>query len=447
MIPTIIRYTFLPLIPLYFFFVFLIQPVHGINIQRVESPAGIVAWLVQDKTLPLITLRFAFKMAGTAYDPPRKEGLARMVAALLDEGAGNLNSQKFQLQLEELSARLQFFASTDNFSGLFQTLSKNKSKAFRLLSNALTKPRFDPEEIERIRAETMRLLNRKAKDPNTILIRTWYKTVFPAHPYGRQKDGHIVSVNSISPQDLRNFIAKHFLKNSLMVSVVGDITAKELAVKLDQIFGELPVFALRQILPDVLPSGAGKIIVIKKEIPQSLVMFGVPGIKRKDPDWYAGFVMNEILAGGGLSSRLMEEVREKKGLAYSVYSYFNTYDHSELYIGQVSTKNARVAETLNIIRKEWRRMAKNGVSKKELEVAKKYINGSFPLNFDSTKRISRILLNVQLNDLGIEYLKVRKNLINRVTVSDVKRVAKRFLRPDVLTISIVGKPKGVQPSF
>ena len=183
------------------------------------------------------------------------------------------------------------------------------------------------------------------------------------------------------------------------------------------------------------------------KIPQSLVMFGVPGIKRKDPYWYASFVMNEILAGGGLSSRLMEEVREKKGLAYSVYSYLNTFDHSELYIGQVSTKNSRVAETLNIIRNEWHRMANNGVSERELEAAKTYINGAFSLNLDSTKRISRIVLDVQLNNLGIEYLNVRKKLINRVTVSDVKRVAKKLLRPEALTITIVGEPKGINFSF
>ena len=447
MIPTILRFTVLVLIPLSFFLIYFIQPVHGINIQRVESPGGIVAWLVKDKTLPLITLRFAFKTGGTAYDPPQKEGLARMVAALLDEGAGNLNSQKFQLQLEELAARLQFFVSADNFRGLFQTLSKNKDKAFRLLSLAVRKPRLDPIDIERIRAQKIKLLNRKAKDPDTILVRTWYKTIFPMHPYGRQSDGYIVSIKSITPHDLRKFIAKHFLKNSLAVSVVGDITAKELAVTLDRVFGGLPVSAQHKYLPDISPSGAGKINVVQMKIPQSLVMFGVPGVKRKDPDWYASFVMNEILAGGGLSSRLMEEIREKKGLAYSVYSYLNTYDHSEHYIGQVSTKNSRVAETLNIIRNEWHRMANNGVSERELEVAKTYINGAFPLNLDSTKRISRIVLGVQLNNLGIEYLNVRKKLINRVTVSDVKRVAKKLLRPEALTITIVGEPKGINFSF
>ena len=446
----------------------------AIEIQRVTSPGGIEAWLVRDTSVPVISFSFAFR-AGASLDPVGKEGRAEMVSGLLDEGAGDLKSQDFQAQLEDIAARLHFSSSTDRFSGTLRTLSVNRDKAFRLLALALTKPRFDAKPVERIRAQiiaqlrsalqdpldegagdlksqdfqaqlediaarlhfssstdrfsgTLRTLSvnrdkafrllalaltkprfdakpveriraqiiaqlRSAlQDPNTIASRAWYKKVFPNHPYGRPNGGTIESVKAITIADLRDFTKRHFMRQSLVIGAAGDISADELVQRLDQVFGGLPRAGSNDTVADVKPAAAGKLTVIKKAVPQSVVMFGQAGLRRDDPDWYTAYIMMRVLGGGGSASRLTEEVREKRGLAYSVYSYLNPYDHSALIMGGVATANARVAESLKVIRAEWRRMADNGVTADELASAKTYINGSFPLRLDSTRRIASMLV-------------------------------------------------------
>jgi zinc protease len=268
--------------------------------------------------------------------------------------------------------------------------------------------------------------------------------VFPDHPYGRPNGGTIDSVQTISVTDLKDFVSRYFVRKDLIVGVAGDITAEELRTRLDQVFGRLPAEGAGRRVEDTVPAAVGRQMVVQRDIPQSVVLFGHAGIARTDPDWYPAYVMMQVLGGGGLSSRLTEEVREKRGLAYSVYSYLNPYDHSALIMGGVATANARVAESLDVIRGEWRRMAANGLTAEELASTKTYINGSFPLRLDSTRRIAGMLVAVQINDLGIDYLNTRDALMNNVTADDIKRVAKRLLRADELTVVVVGKPKGLE---
>ena len=431
----------LPLLGLFYLFA---MPSYAIDIQKVRSPGGIEAWLVQDKSVPVISMNFAFKTGGTAYDPVAKEGLARMIAAMLDEGAGDLKSQAFQTQLQGTAARLGFSASTDKFRGSFSTLKANQDEAFRLLGLALNKPRFDGKPIERIKGQIIASIQRSAQDPDMIGTRAWYKAVFPNHPYGRPGDGTVESIKALVAKDLREFMRRHVVRDSLIVAVAGDISSAELARRLDQIFGTLPAAGNAKKIAEIAPAAVGKVIVIDRKIPQSTVMFGHSGVKRNDPDWYIASVMNRILGGGGFSSRLMEEIREKRGLAYGVYSYLNPYDHAALYMGGVATANSRVAESLKVIRSEWKKMAEKGVTAKELAAAKTYINGSFPLRLDSTRRIASLLLAVQVNNLGEDYLDKRPSLINAVTQADIKRVAKKLLRPEALTVVIVGQPKGIK---
>lgn len=419
-------------------------PSHAIDIKEVRSPGGIKAWLVQDKSIPVISLNFAFKTGGTAYDPAGKEGLARMVAAMIDEGAGDLSSQAFQRQLQDTAAQLSFSASTDKFRGSFRTLKANQDDAFRLLALALNKPRFDDKPVDRIKGQIIASIQRSAQDPDMIGARAWYEAAFPDHPYGRPSDGTIESVKTLVAKDLKDFMRRHVARDSLIVAVAGDISPAELEQRLDQVFGTLPARGNAKKIAEISPVAAGKTIVVDREIPQSTVMFGHSGIKRSHPDWYIATVMNRILGGGGFSSRLMEEIREKRGLAYGVYSYLNPYDNAALYMGGVATANARVAESLKVIRAEWKKMAENGVTAKELAAAKTYINGSFPLRLDSTRRIASLLLAVQINNLGKDYLDKRPSLINAVTLADIKRVAKKLLRPEALTVVIVGQPKGIQ---
>ena len=422
------------------------SPSQAIDIKEVRSPGGIVAWLVQDKSVPVLSMSFAFETGGTAYDPKGKTGLARMVAAMLDEGAGKLKSQEFQTKLQDTAARLSFSASTDKFRGSFRTLKANQDQAFELLGLAMSKPRFDEKPLARIRGQIIASIQRSAQDPNSIGMKAWYKAAFPDHPYGKPGDGTIDSVKTLAASDLRDFMRRHVVRKSLLVAVAGDIAPKELGQRLDQVFGALPPTGRTEKLPEIVPVAAGKTIVIDRKIPQSTVMFGHSGIKRDHPDWYIATVINRILGGGGFSSRLMEEVREKRGLAYGVYSYLNPYDHAALYMGGVATANSRVAESLNVIRKEWKKMAEKGVTAKELAAAKTYINGSFPLRLDSTRRIASLLLAVQVNKLGKDYLDMRASLINAVTVEDIKRVARKLLRSEALTVVIVGRPVGIKPT-
>ena len=425
-------------------FYLIVTPLQAVSIKEVRSPGGIEAWLVQDKSVPVISLNFAFKTGGTAYDPQGKEGLARMVAAMLDEGAGPLNSQEFQKQIQGTAARLRFSASTDKFRGSFRTLKDRKDEAFRLLGLALTKPRFDQRAITRIRGQIIASIQRKAKDPDSIAIAAWYREAFPDHPYGNLGDGTVNSIKALNKNDLKEFMLRHVVRNSLFIAVAGDISSVELGQKLDQVFSKLPLNGSREKIMKISPMATGRTLVIERAIPQSIVIFGHSGIKRDHPDWYIASVMNRILGGGGFSSRLMKEIRVKRGLAYGVYTYLNPYDHAATYMGRVATANARVAESLKVIRREWKKFAVKGVTAEELEAAKTYINGSFPLRLDSTHRIASLLLAVQVNNLGKDYLTTRASLINAVTPSDIKRVARKILKPAALRVVIVGQPDGIK---
>jgi zinc protease len=414
----------------------------AIDIERVTSPGGIEAWLVRDTSVPVISFNFAFR-GGASVDPAGKEGRAEMVSGLLDEGAGDMTSQVFQRALEDIAARIRFSSTTDRFRGSMRTLSVNRDEAFRLLALAVGKPRFDARPVERIRSQIVAGLRSALQDPNTIAMRAWYGMVFPNHPYGRPNDGTLESVKKITADDLKAFTSRYFVRKGLMVGVAGDITAAELRTRLDQVFGRLPAEGADNSVEDTKPSAVGKQMVVERDIPQSVVMFGHAGIARNDPDWYPAYIMMQFLGGGGLSSRLTEEVREKRGLAYSVYSYLSPYDHAALIMGGVATANARVAESLKVIRAEWRRMADHGMTTDELASTKTYINGSFPLRLDSTGRIAGMLLAVQINRLGINYLDTRDALMNKVTTDEIKRVAKRLLKADALTVVVVGKPEGL----
>ena len=417
-------------------------PAAAIEVQRVVSPGGIEAWLVEDHSNPIISLDMTFR-GGAALDPVGKEGLANLVSGLIDEGAGDLDSQAFQGQLQDLSIGLSFSAGLDTFSGDLKTLTENRDTAFELLRLALNEARFDEEPIARIRSQILAGLARDSENPRVIVRRTLKKMLFPEHAYGRPVSGTTESVTGLTVKDLRRFTAERFARDVLVVGVVGDITAKELAGLLDDTFLGLPATAAPVDLADTTPSGEGGVIGVEKDLPQSVVVFGHEGIARADPDYYAAYVVNYILGGGGFSSRLYKEIREKRGLAYSVYAYLNPLDHAALVMGGVATQNERVSESLDLIRAEWRRMAEDGPSEEELRDAKIYRTGSFPLRFSSSGRISGMLIGMQLNHLGIDYLDRRNALIEAVTLDDARRVATRLYDADKLTVIVIGRPEGV----
>jgi zinc protease len=415
----------------------------AIDIQRVVSPRGIEAWLVEDHRVPVISLQMAFR-GGSALDPVGKEGLSQMVAALLDEGAGSLDSQEFQRKLEDYSIRLGFSAGTDSFGGSLSTLSKNRDVAFDMLRLSLTLPRFDDGPRERIESQMLAAIQAASENPRRIASETFYRVLYPDHPYGRSARGTRRSIERITKEDLENFVATRFGRDRLLVAVVGDITADDLKPLLDKAFADVRGKTGPIELPFVEPKATGDVYVVPKTIPQSVLTFGHAGIMRKDPDYYAAYVLNSIFGGGGLTSKLMEEVREKRGLAYSVYTSLVPYDRSALMVGGAATRNEKVGETIDIIRHEWAKLRDEGVSDKDLADAKTFLTGSFLTRISSTGRMANLLLGIQLEDLGIDYIDKRNGYIDAVTQEDIRRVAKRLLEPGKLTFVIVGAPEGVK---
>ena len=426
-----------------FFLVFLLPfTASATKIQPVISPGGIKAWLVQEPTIPLVSISFSFA-GGATIDRPGRKGTGNMVSGLLDEGAGPYNSLAFQTKLEELAVRISFDADRDSFSGSMRTLSKNRYAAFELLRLALNEPHFEAEAVERIRGQIVTGLIEDGEDPNAIGGRLWFKTAFPDHPYGPSSKGNLETVKAITTDDLRTFLAKALAKDRLNIGIVGDISAQEVGPLLDLTFGQLPQSTDIPTVPDMVPVSQGVTKVVQKAIPQSLVIFGGPGLKRDDPDWYAAYILNYVLGGGGFSSRLNEEVREKRGLAYSIYSYLYPLDHAAVHLGGVGTQNSRVADALQVIKQQIRRMRDEGITAKELADAKLFLNGSFPLRLTSSSRIAGLLLAIQRENLGFNYLDRRPKLFNAVTLEDIARVAKRLLRPEKMLIVVVGEPEGL----
>lgn len=413
---------------------------HALTIEKVTSPSGIEAWLVEDHKNPIIATDFSFA-AGGATDPSGKEGLATMVAGLLDEGAGDLDAQAFQGKLEDLAIGLTFTADLDNFGGRLKTLTDNRDEAFRLLHLALSKPRFDADAVARVRGQMQVALQQEEQDPQSIAGRAFGEAMFPGHPYGRHSSE--ASVKAVADADLKGWIGGHLSRDRLVVSVVGDITPAQLSALLDQTFADLPA---RNDLPPIaeaqIPAKAS-LKIIRRQVPQSVVNFGEQGIKRDDPDWYSAYVMNYILGGGSFSSHLMTEVRVKRGLAYGAYTGLEPYRHGGIVAGEVATRNDKVAESLKVIKEELKKMGTNEVAASELNSAKTYLNGAFPLQMDSTTAIAALLSVVQRDHLGIDYFDRRSTLIGKVSAEDVKRVGAKLLDPDKLTVVVVGDPKGM----
>ena len=422
-----------------FLFLIVAVPAQALDIERVVSPGGIEAWLVEEHQVPMIVMKAAWR-GGAAYDPKDKQGLANMVSGLLDEGAGDMGSQTYQKALDDNAVKLGFDAGRDHFSTTLTTLADRRDEAFRLFSLAIGKPRFDKPAVERIRAQILTNLSQKKEDPNYLAGRAWFGAAFGDHPYARPTDGTPETVKAITQADLKSFAKRVLAKDNLKIAVVGPITPKELGPLLDKAFGDLPAHADLPTLPDVKIDTEKKPIVIEKPFPQSVVLFGTPGIKRDDPDFIPAYVMNYVLGGGSFSSRLMEQVRVKRGLVYSIYSSLYPLDHAGFFFGQLGTKNKTVGVALKIVREQLERMAKSGVTAEELKDAKTYLTGSYPLRFDSNSSIANQLLGIQLENLGIDYVEKRNGMIEAVTREDVQRAAKRILGSGKWLVAVVGQP-------
>lgn len=420
-------------------FVLTAESASAIDIQEVTSPKGITAWLVQDDTVPLVAVDIAFAGAGASQDPIGKAGRANLLSATLDEGAGDMDSVAFQTALQDNAVQLSFDSSRDHLYGDMRALSASIDQGFGLLKLALTEPRFDEEAIGRMKAQIGAGLRRDLNDPETVVSRLWARTAFPDHPYGTPAEGTVESVAGLERDDLLA-AQKGLARDNLRIAVVGDITPEHLKTLLDETFGDLPETAELSDVPNVEPA-TGLTVSDTVETPQTAIRFGGPGLPRKDPDFIPAFVMNHIFGGGAFSSWLFEEVREKRGLAYSAYSYIIPYDHASIFGGGTATSNAQAKEALDVILAQFQRMATDGPTEEELADAKSYLTGSYALRFDSSNSIARQLLAIQLDDLGIDYVEKRNDLINAVSLEDVRRAAKRIFGEGRPTVAVVGAPQ------
>jgi zinc protease len=411
---------------------------NAVDVQRVVSPHGIEAWLVEDQSIPLIAMSFAF-VGGATQDPVDKPGVANMLSGLLDEGAGDLDSEAFQTRLDDLSIELSFDASHDTFSGSLKTLAENRDEAARLLHLSLTAPRFDQEPVERIRAQVMTGIRARERNPGEIASNALMKAIFPDHPYGRPVEGTQASVAAITVDDLNAFRHRVFARDNLKVAVVGAIDAATLGAMLDEVFADLPAAADLAPIAEAAPPKSARIDV-PLAIPQTLIRFAGPGLKRNDPDYIPAAVATYILGGGGDGSRLFDEVRDQRGLAYAISLSLDPLDHAGLVVGGTSTRADQADAVLALVESEIGRFAEEGPTADELAQAKDYLIGSYPLGFTTSTRIARRLLGIELDGLGIDYIDRRSDLIAALTVDQVRAAARRLFGGGDLVVVRVGQP-------
>lgn len=413
-----------------------------IKIEQVTSEGGIQAWLVTESAIPFVAIQIAFQ-GGTALDAEGKTGATNFMVGLLEEGTGNMDATAFRQASESLAAKFGFSANRDSVRISVQVLKSNMNEALALLRKAIMDPAFNETAISRVRAQIISGLESDLKDPQTIASNRLNAIAFAGHPYALPSNGTLDTVEALTRSDLIDAHRAVLTKDHLVLSVVGDVTAAELAPMLETVFGGLPEKGVK--LPKKIVFGASKgTTVVDFPSPQSQAIWAQPiDVDPDHPDFIPLFVMNHILGGGGFGSRLTDEVREKRGLTYGIYSYIAWLGATEYLGGSVASANATIGEAISVVKDEWKRMAEDGITELELEKAKKYLTGSYALRFDGNAKIARMMVGMQLDGFVPEYINVRNERINAVTVEDVARVARTHMQPDDLRFLIVGRPEGV----
>ncbi|MDF3415391.1 insulinase family protein [Sulfitobacter sp. M57] len=415
-----------------------------VDIKSVTSPGGITAWLVEEPSIPFVALEIRFR-GGASLDDPEKRGAVNLMTGLLEEGAGDLDARAFSRAQEELASSLGFNVSRDSVAISARFLTENRDATVALLRAALHTPRFDQDAIDRVRGQVLSIIESDKKDPDTIASETFAQIAYGDHPYAHPLNGTTESVTALTRDDI---VAAHqavFSLDRIYVGAVGDITPEVLGTLLDDLLGGLPQSgAPKPVRADVnIPAG---VTVVDFPTPQSVAVFGHAGISQNDDDFFAALILNQVLGGGSFESRLMNEVREKRGLTYGVYSYLASRDLADVYMGSVSSSNDRIAEAIQVIRDEWHKAAETGVTQEELDAAKTYVTGAYPLRFDGNGPIANILVGMQMLGLPIDYIPTRNDKVEVVTLADVKRVAAELLDPENLHFVVVGQPEGLETS-
>ena len=412
-----------------------------VKIKTLTSPGGIAAWLVDEPTIPFTALEIMFS-GGAALDPADKRGAAYLMMGLLEEGSGTMNAQAFAAAQEALAASFSFNVYDDTVVISVRFLTENREESLALLKMALTQPRFDLEAIERVRTQVLSILASNAQDPDFVASSTWAQIAFGDHAYGTPREGTQSSIAAITRDDIIAVRQMLFVRDNLFVSAVGDISEGELGSLLDDLLGDLPAGFGFKTAPVEFATKGG-LTVVNLPTPQSVALFGHAGIDRDDPDFFAAYVLNTILGGRGVESRLSTEVREKRGITYGVSSFLVGKEEANMLMGQVASANDRIGSAIEVIRNEWIKMAQHGVSQTELIDAQTYLTGAYPLRFDGNAKIANILVGMQRQGLSTDYINTRNDQINAVTLTQINRVAAELLQPEALHFVVVGQPKGL----
>lgn len=413
----------------------------AVMIQPVASDGGLTAWLVEERSIPMVAIEIIFP-GGSVLDADDQAGATSLMAALLTQGAGDLDAQRFAEALEDTAGTIAFAAGRDQVSLSIRALSENLDQVVELARLALVEPRFDPADLERVRAQQISSLERAERNPNTLASRQFNVLAFDAHPYARPSDGVPATLAALGRDDL---IAAHrsaFSRARVFVGAAGDIDAARLGAVLDRLLGDLPATA-----PDLPPLArfvaAPGVFVVDHPAPQSVIAFGHMGIARDDPDFTAAFVLNDFFGGGRFGSRLMVELRERRGLTYGVGTSLASGMLGASFQGRLSTDNARVPEAIALVREQWEWLANGGMTQADLDRTITYLTGAYPLRFEGNSAIAEIMASMQFQGFGIDYVNIRNDLIRSVTLEDVHRVARRLLDPESLVFVVVGQPQGL----
>jgi zinc protease len=408
----------------------------ALEVKELAAPAGEEIWYVSDHTLPMIALTAALP-AGSAYDPTDKAGLANFAAELLDEGAGAMKAGAFQTALSNRAIRLSVTTDRDYLIVSLVTLAGNAKDAFDLLGQALARPRFDADAIARVRAQIVANIADQDQDPDDVAQKAFFRAWFHDGPYGHVIEGDAQSLAAINANDLRRFAVTHWVARGLKIAVAGDVKEDQLAALVKSAFGGLPSAGVRSPVLAQHPGGP-RLAVTDLPVPQSNVVFGLPGILRSDPDYLPAYVANYILGGGGFASRLTTELRVKRGLTYDVSTSLESMRKAGLVLGDVATKRSSTKETIAAMRDVLRDFAQNGPTDAELADAKTYLTGSWPLAFSSNVDIADQLGVFERLGLPVDYVRNRNTLINAVTLDQVKHAARRLFNPAKLSAVVAG---------
>lgn len=408
--------------------------------QRSVLDNGLVLLTSEQRALPMVTLHFLIP-AGSVYDPEGREGLANLTARLLTYGTRDKNALQISETLDFIGASLSAACGQEAATLSLTLLKKDLETGLSLLAEILTASVFAPEELDRQKQSVLASIRAKNEDPGEIAQIKFLEALFPRSPYGRQVEGTEGSVKRVERAHLLEFYERFYRPDRAIVSVVGDISHQEIAQKLTRAFQSWSkAAAVKEVTPVFSPPQAN-FIRVNKNLTQANITMGHVGIPRNHPDYYEIQVMNYILGGGGFSARLMDSVRNERGLAYSVYSHFSAEKFAGSFQVTMQTKNETAEEAIRIARNEIQRMRQEKVGEEELKAAKDYLIGSFPLRLDTNRAVANFLTLVEFYGLGLDYPEKYPELIGRVGGEDVLRVAKRYLQPDSLIVVVVADQK------